>query len=297
MTRSFTEIGNQEWLAQFERYLLASDLAPATVSNYLTDLQAFARWLRQQVGAQASLLRFNPADVQDYCTYLQETQRLSAATINRCLQAIRKFGKFALINGLTGTDPTVGVKRLREEKNSWGRMLSSEEVACLVEAVQNGRRSLVKRDLSIILLVLHAGLKVSELVNLRVADFESSEEGGTITVRRYDGGKGRTIPLPPEVYTALQAYLRIRLAPPTIEHFFLSQQGTPISARSIQRLIREYAAAAGLGEVSASTLRRTYAKTIWKKTGDLSQVAHTLGHTRLNSTVRYIASVLEDTSG
>jgi site-specific recombinase XerC len=76
----------------------------------------------------------------------------------------------------------------------------------------------------------------------------------------------------------------------------LSQQGTPISARSVQRLIREHATAAGLGEVSASTLRRTYAQTIWKETGDLSQVANALGHTRLNSTVKYITSLLEVTS-
>ncbi len=52
----------------------------------------------------------------------------------------------------------------------------------------------------------------------------------------------------------------------------------------------------GLGEVSASTLRRTYAQTVWKKTSDLSQVASALRHTRLKSTIRYITSLLEDTS-
>jgi integrase/recombinase XerC len=297
MTGSLTEIGDQECLAQFERYLLASDLAPVTVSNYLTDLQAFARWLRQQAEGRASLLRFNPADVQAYRTYLQEVQHLSAATINRCLQAIRKFAKFALATGLAETNPTASLKRLREERTSWGRMLSPDEVTRLVEAVQNGRRSLVKRDLAVVMLVLHAGLKVGELVNLRVADFRPSEEGGAITVRRHDGEGGRTVSLPSDVCSALEEYLRIRLAPPTVEHLFLSQQGAPISARSVQRLIREYAAAAGLGEVSASTLRRTYAQTLWKKTGDLSQVASALGHTRLNSTIRYMASILEDKSG
>jgi len=296
MAESPNEINDQEWLSQFERHLLASDLAPVTVSNYLTDLQAFAQWLRQRAEGQASLLSINPADVQDYCAYLQTTQRLSPGTINRRLQAIRKFAKFILANGLAESDPTVGLKRLREERASWGRMLSPDEVARLVEAVHNGRRSLVKRDLAIVLLVLYAGLKVGELVNLRVADFEPSEGGGAITIRRHDAERGRTIPLPSEVCSALQAYLQIRLAPPTIGHLFLSQKGTPISARSIQRLIREHAAAAGLGDVSASTLRRTYAQTVWKKTADLSQVASALGHTRLKSTIRYIVSLLEDTS-
>jgi len=296
MVESSTEINDQEWLAQFKRYLLASDLAPVTVSNYLTDLQALARWLRQRAEGQASLLSINPADVRDYCAYLQEIQCLSPGTVNRRLQAIRKFAKFILANGLAETDPTIGLRRLREEKASWGRMLSPDEIARLVEAVHNGRRSLVKRDLVIVLLVLRAGLKVGELVNLRVADFEPSEEGGTITVRRHDGGRKRVVALSSEACLVLQAYLGVRLAPPTVEHLFLSQKGTPISARSVQRLIREYAAAAGLGEVSASTLRRTYAQTVWKKTGDLSQVASALGHTRLKSTIRYIASLLEDTS-
>jgi integrase/recombinase XerC len=296
MAGSSTEISeDQEWLAHFERYLLISDLAPVTVSNYLADLQAFARWLRQPADGQDSLLSFDPAHVQEYCIYLQGTQRLSPATINRRLQAIRKFAKFILTTGLTETNPTAGLKRLREERASWSRMLSPDEVTRLVEAVQNGRRSLVKRDLAIILLMLHAGLKVGELVNLRVADFEPPEEGGAITVRQ-GRGRRRTILLSPEVCSALQAYLRVRLAPPTVEHLFLSQQGTPISARSVQRLIREHAAAASLGKVSASTLRRTYAQTVWEKTGDLSQVASALGHTRLNSTIRYITSLLEDTS-
>jgi site-specific recombinase XerD len=297
MAESSTEINDQEWLAQFECYLLASDLAPVTVSNYLTDLQAFAQWFRQRAEVQASLLGMCPADVQDYCAYLQTTQRLSPGTINRRLQAIRKFAKFILATGLAETDPTVGLKRLREERPSWDRMLSPDEVARLVETVQNGRPSLVKRDLAIVLLVLHAGLKVGELVNLKVIDFEPSEERGTITIRRHDRGRKRVVALSSEVCLALQAYLRVRLAPPTVEHLFLSQKGTPISARSVQRLIREYAAAAGLGEVSASTLRRTYAQTVWKKTGDLSQLADALGHTRLKSTIRYIASLLEDTSG
>jgi integrase len=61
-------------------------------------------------------------------------------------------------------------------------------------------------------------------------------------------------------------------------------------------MLHEHAAAAGLGKVSASTLRRTYAQTVWKKTGDLSQVANALGHTRLKSTIRYITALLEDTS-
>jgi integrase/recombinase XerD len=294
---SSTEINDQEWLARFEQYLLVSDLAPVTVSNYLTDLQAFARWLRQQSDGQASLLRFNPADVQDYCAYLQTIQRLSPATINRRLQAIRKFAKFELAAGLTETDPTASLKRLREERACQGRMLSPNEVARLVEAVQNGRRSLVKRDLAIVLLMIHTGLKVGELVNLRVADFVPSEKGGAIKIGGQEQGRGRTASLPPQVCSALRDYLRVRLAPSTVEHLFLSQQGTPISARSVHRLIREHAAAAGLGEVSASTLRRTYAQTVWEKTGDLSQVASALGHTRLKSTIRYIASLLEDTSG
>jgi site-specific recombinase XerD len=296
MAESSNEINDQEWRAQFERHLLACDLAPVTVSNYLADLQAFVHWLRQRAEGQASLLDINPADVRDYCAYLQETRCLSPGTINRRLQALRKFAKFILANGLAETDPTAGLKRLQEERVSWDRMLSPDEIARLVEAVQNGRRSLVKRDLAIVLLVLHAGLKVGELVSLRLSDIEPSEEEGTITIRRHDGGRKRLVALSSQVRLALQAYLRVRLAPPTVEHLFLSQKGTPISARSVQRLIREYAAVAGLGDVSASTLRRTYAQTVWKKTGDLSQVASALGHTRLKSTIRYITSLLEDTS-
>jgi len=243
-------------LAEFEKHMVESALRPATIANYLADVRAFARWYTENNGRSSSLASLSASDVRAYCLHLQAVEGRAPATINRRLQGIRKFCQFAIEAGLMRSNPATEVDLLQEADPSPLKALGPEEIACLLRAVSGGRPSLIKRDQAIIQVLLNTGIKVGELVELCLSDIEISGDEGILLVR--EDGESREIPLNAATCDALREYLSVRPRLPGMEHLFLSQEGRPISTRSVQRLVSAYARAAGLEGVSAQALRRTY---------------------------------------
>jgi site-specific recombinase XerD len=275
-------------LARFEKHLVRLGLSSATVVNYLADMRGVARWCVES-GQGCSLLNLTTADVRAYCQHLRVIRGLSPATVNRHLQAIRKFCDFAQQVQLMESNPATDVRPIQAPPTS-RRALDADEIACLLEAVQTGRPSLVKRDCAIIQLLLQTGVKVGELTELQLADIELTDSRGTLTVKRNEGNSHRRIPLNVPACHALQEYLRVRPPSPGVKHLFLSQEGNSISTRTVQRLVNVYTRAADLTGVSAHTLRYTFAISMLEATRDVATVANLLGHRSVETTLRYIAN-------
>ena len=278
------ETMDDKLLTRFREYLQASALAPRTVANYLADVRTFIRWYAAANG-DAALSDLTAEDIEEYCRYMGNDEGWGPSTVNRRLQAVRKFCSFAVKVGLMEDNPAAEV-RLREVRPTAPRSLGPDEVERLLEAVRGKRPSLVKRDYAIIRLLLATGIKVGELVDLRLSDIRLGEDGGELTV----GSDRRCIPLDAATCAALRDYLRIRPASPGDGNLFLSQEGGPISRRTVQRLVSAYAAEAGLKGVSPRVLRHTCAKSMLEETGNLAAVARLLGHRSLETTARYLES-------
>lgn len=281
------EAVDDELLARFGEYLRASALAPRTVANYLADMRAFVRWYAAANGG-AALSDLTAEDVEEFCRHMGNDEGWVPSTVNRRLQAVRKFCSFAVEMGLMEDNPAAKVKLLGVRPAA-PRSLAPHEVERLLGAVRGKRPGLVKRDYAIIRLLLATGIKVGELVDLRLSDLRLGEDGGWLTV----GSDRRCIPLDAATCAALRDYLRVRPASPGVENLFLSQEGAPISSRTVQRLVSAYAEEAGLEGVSPRVLRHTFAKSMLKEMGDLAAVARLLGHRSLETTAKY----LEDGGG
>ena len=272
-------------LARFEEYLVKLDLSPATVVNYLADMRGVARWCVES-GQGCSLLNLTTDDVRAYCQHLRTARGLSPATVNRHLQAIRKFCDFARQANMIEGNPAADVRPIQVPPAS-RRALDADQVARLLEAIRAGRPSLIRRDYAIIQLFLQTGIKVGELTELQLTDIELTDGRSTLTVIGNGGNSHRRIPLNAPACQALQEYLRVRPPSPGVKHLFLSQEGNSISARTVQRLINVYTRAAGLTGVSAHTLRYTFATSMLEETGDVATVANLLGHRSIETTLRY----------
>ena len=286
----------EELLTRFEEHLARSALASTTIVNYLADLRIFARWHANINGAADSLLELTPDDIREYRRHMQANEGWTPATINRRLQAVRKFYSFAMETGLTESNPASEVRLIPKPGPNPPRALASEEVAGLLQAVQGGRPSLVKRNYAIVQLLLQTGIKLGELTELRLSDVQLPDNGeGLLLVgggnsRGGDGSKRRQIPLNSLACAALQDYFQIRSPSTSTENLFLSQDGNCISKRTVQRLIRVYTQAAGLEDVSAHALRHTFAMSTLADTGDISLVSRLLGHRCMETTAKYLIS-------
>jgi site-specific recombinase XerD len=281
-------INSNGLLKQFEDHLSSTALAPATIVNYMADLRAFLRWSEETKDAACSPLCLDASGIQDFCTYLQETKGQAPATINRRLQALRKFYSLAVAEGWTEDNPAGSVPLLDEHVSERSRSLTQEDVSRLLDAVRQSGSRQSARDLAVIQLLLGAGLKLSELTELRLEDVHLDVSQPYLDVRDSSGSSSRTVLIDEEVSDALHSYLPTRRAAAGVDHFCVNRDGNPLSTRSVQRLLRHYAQAAGLDGLTTQALRYVYARKIYESSGDLKTVARYLGHRHLATTIRYL---------
>lgn len=270
----------------FQEYLVRQGMSPATVKNYLADLNIFARWFGARANDDASVLTCSAADLRAYRTEMN-ADGLATSTINRRLQALRKFGQFAVASGLRTYNPALDVARLRSGQPSPPRALSNAEADDLLETVlAEAKPSQVHRDYAIVLTLLSCGVRLRELVDLRLEDVELDVDEGYLMLGPSAAEGGRVIPFGAATVAALMTYLRVRPNVPG-DRFFLSREGRPISPRTVQRLVAQYAQAAGLRDVSAQTLRVTFAHAMLEGIGDMETVTKLMGHRSKAVTARY----------
>ncbi len=281
-------IDSKRLLERFEAHLVESALAPATVVNYVADLRAFLRWSEETSSAGGSPFDLDVEDVEAYCSFLQSTKNHAPATINRRIQALRKFYTFAQGEGWTRTNPAESVGLLSESASQRSRHLSGDDIARLLEAVQRGRPRWVDRDRAVFRVFLGAGLKLGELTDLRLSDLHLDHSQPFLEVRSAFDGSSRTIALEDEVCEALRSYLLTRRAAPGVDNVFVNRDGNPFSTRSVQRLLRHYARKAGLEGLTTQALRYAYARRMYERSGDLDTVTQLLGHRHAATTMRYL---------
>jgi integrase/recombinase XerC len=278
---------HSQLLISFEEYLVGCGMSPATVKNYLADINNFGRWCRSQDEDGTGLLRCSSADLRAYRDQMSD-EGLSPHTVNRRLQALRKFGQFAIEAGLREQDPARDVDRLRPGCIQSPRVLSDAQAEELLEVVQvRAKPSRVKRDYAIVMTLLTCGLRLRELVDLRLKDVELGVDEGYLMVGASAVEGGRVIPFGMAPTAALKAYLRTRPNVPEEDRLFLSREGRPISPRTVQRMVTRYAEAAGLQDVSVRTLRATFARAMLEGTEDIEAVARLMGHSSPATTARY----------
>ena len=287
---------NEALLARFEEHLVLTHLSPATVVNYLADLRALLRWGEEQAGSDFSLVALTADDIRAYRAYVFEEKGCAAATVNRQLQTLRKFCAFTMRVGLRAANPAEGIALVQDgDSEATPTPLTEEQVAALVKASASGQPSLARRDTVILMLLLHTGLRVNELVELRLDDVQFDYPGIHLVVglpsrRGKDSrpGETRSVPLEGEARQALYDYLSVRPQIEDEDHLFLSREGRPLSVRSVQRIVSILGRSAGLEGVSPQALRRTFANHLLAATGNLALVAERLGQQDLAAAAQYV---------
>jgi integrase/recombinase XerC len=275
--------GNKDVIADYQEYLEQTGKSANTVKAYVHDVGAFASWFEQTTGDEFAPGIVDPREITDYRGHLLQ-RGSSPATVNRRLVSLRRFFLWARNRGMTGDTPFEMLERVRvkEQKDVAPRWLRHKEQLALLRAVRQGEN---ERDLAIIQIMLGAGLRISEAAALKLSDIKLNDRSGWVYVRTGKGMKPRSIPLSAQVRKALQAYLKTR--PDTDEDdLFLGQRG-PLSEWGIHAIVKKYAYQARQDDVTAHTLRHSFAKNLVDAGTPLDQVAVLLGHESLDTTKVY----------
>lgn len=265
-------------MAVFLDALVGRNRSPGTIRAYRTDLTQFVAWLGEANGAIFHAGQVSRADLAAYLTHLGHAG-LSGVSRARKLAAIREYYRFLVEHEVITKSPAAGLETPKREHKSRTWLRPDEYSRMLALAGAN------PRDYAILQLFLQTGIRVGELVDLRVADVDLA--GRLLHVR----GKGqveRTIELEKKAGAALKRWLDARPAV-LYDHLFLNYQGTPLSDRSVRELVQKYRQAAGITKpATPHSLRHTFGSYKAQKGVPLRQVQEWLGHKSLATTQIYL---------
>lgn len=272
----------------FEKHLAKrpAGISPLTISTYLTAVRKFQAWYVEESGGPLRLKHVLPQDLRDYKIYMQKKAKYKPPTINKHLAGLRSFFDWGIQEELfNGSDNPVKVANLPQPRSLPRSLDIMSEWRPFRRAVQ---RYGSKRDIAIIMLFRHAGLRVSELCSLTLADVELSPRKGVVTVRYGKGGSYREVELNKPARKALKNYLAER--PQTdAPNLFIGKRGA-LSRFGVWYIIDKYRKLAGLEEATPHMLRHTLGRTLADQGTDLTTIADILGHTNISSTARYTRS-------
>ncbi len=207
-------------LQRFIEHLRSQDRSEWTIKSYFSDSRLFARWFYETNREELTPQSITPIDLREYKRYLLEDRGFKAATVNRRLASMAAFCKWAQEEGIADGNPCDEISIVPEVRTA-PKWLPKREQYALIRAVQKANRP---RDEALIMVMLHTGLRVSEVSNLRIGDFSISPRKGELIVRGGKGEKFRTVPLNLNVRRALKTYLSVR---PEVDHdyLFVGQKG------------------------------------------------------------------------
>ncbi len=275
----------QQDIDAFLKYLVAdAGLAENTVVAYRRDLRDFANFLRG--AGQDSIRTATRQQVIDYLGHLRKLG-LKRSTVARKLTAVRQIYKFLLREELTDSDPTANVDGPRLSKRL-PEVLSEEQCLRLLQAPDTGTPEGL-RDAAMITLLYATGLRVSELVKLDGHALNAEEQ---LVRVKGKGGKERLVPVAPAALELVSRYLSTARAEfdkhGNTSAIFLTRLGRPFSRGGFWKMLKKYAAAAGLPQtLSPHTLRHSFATHLLHGGADLRAIQEMLGHSSLSVTETY----------
>jgi integrase/recombinase XerC len=271
--------GRDRAIDQFLRYLAVERGASRhTVRGYRADLADCSRFLASR--RLGSVLHADARMLRTYLANLHE-RGLARTSMARRLATLRSFYRFLMRRGHARANPAreLATPRLPKQLPSY---LPIDESEALLRAPFPATAA-GSRDRAVVELLYATGVRVSELAGLDVADVDSRE--GLMRVMG-KGGKERMVPVGRKALDALRAYLGVR--PERAGPLFLNDRGGRLTVRSVHRIVRARARAAGLHRrVSPHTLRHSFATHLLDAGADLRLIQELLGHARLGTTQKY----------
>ncbi len=278
----------------FLNYLkVEKGLAQNTMAAYSLDLAKFAAFAAKRSRGLTAIRR---DDIVDFLASLYR-QKLDSRSVARHLVTLRNFFRFALREGGIQTDPTLNLESPKVRKTLPG-FLRLEEVDRLLEQPNLGT-PLGVRDKALLELLYSTGLRVSELVGLRVGDLEM-RAGCLRCIGK--GDKERLVPVGRKALAAVEQYLtdsrpvllRMRRQAPAVPFLFVNRLGGKLSRVGVWKILAGYGRRAGLrARLTPHKLRHSFATHLLERGADLRSVQLMLGHADISTTQIYTHVVEE----
>jgi integrase/recombinase XerD len=260
-------------------------LSPNTVYSYKTDISRYLEYLKDHHADREDMIT-----TDHVIAYLEELAGIPLAptSLARNLSSVRMFHRFMVNEGYCQKDVTENIGSPKLPKRL-PKILDIPDIEAIFESIDTLTDAGV-RDRALLELLYGSGLRISELLSLRLPDLMLDE--GWVRVFG-KGFKERIVPFGDEAQTWLRSYIK-NVRPLLAEHIlaedviFLNMRGTPLSRMGVWKIIQKHTKAAGIEKaVSPHVFRHSFATHLLEGGADLRAVQEMLGHSDIATTQIY----------
>lgn len=269
----------------YKAYLISRNLSDNTVSSYIYDINSFKEYLNEEY--ELELTDTRKAQILTYLVNLQKNGK-SSSTISRTISALKNFFEFLKKEKLIEYNPAISIHSPKQIKKT-PVILSEDEVNLLMKQPDTDSFK-GSRDSAILELLYSSGIKVTELINIKIEDINLS--AGIINI---EGSKERIVPLNRYANNAVRNYLskfRNKKCKEDNDFLFVNISGESISRQGIWKILKFYEKKMSLScELSPQILRNSFAVHLLSHGADLGTVQELMGLTSFAAAQNYLNSV------
>ena len=272
-----------KYVSEYTDYLkIEKRQSQNTLAAYRRDVNRFAKYLPNKRLDDAKI-----SDVRSFLVFLRNEEGLAPSSVARCLSSLKSFYEYLSIENLISENPTETIASPRP----WRKLpnvMSVEEVDALIAAPDINTLA-GARDLAMLELIYATGLRVSELVSLKMSAVDL-EVGYLRSLGK--GSKERVVPIGDVAKTAIECY--VNNARPLFQKkrrsgdLFLTRRGNAMTRQGFWKILKKYSIKAKIeGAVSPHALRHAFATHLLERGADLRSVQMMLGHSDISTTQIY----------
>jgi len=261
------------------------NFSPNTIKSYFNDLNQFLSFMRKDSKITKCV---SSKDIRNWIVSNKEIG-LEASTINRKISCARTYFRFLIREGFISKNPTNNINLLSVKKRL-PIFVSEESMHNLFSKIHFSDNFSGKRDAFILDLFYQTGLRLSELINIEISDFDVRKKTLRVLGK---GNKERVVPILDVIIVRYKEYM-ISRKEISSKFLFVTSSGKRAYPKMIYRLVNKY-----LGTISTITkksphiLRHTFATHLLNRGADINTIKELLGHKTLSSTQVYTHNSLE----
>ena len=268
-------------IKKFEIFLrYKKGLSENSIENYIRDIRQFLNWFK------GDLKKLTKYDLYDFFSELFEKKKYEISTYLRKISSLKNFVNFLIDEKILVDNPFFGFE-LPKRENKLPEVLDVKDVFKIINSIEP-TCPITIRDRAIIETLYATGIRVSELIEIKLNDFDRT--GGIIKVTG-KGNKQRIVPLYLEALEILNLYLkkvRPKFNKKEKNYLFLSKNGNKLTRQFIWQIIKKYANLSGISkEVYPHLFRHSFATHLLEGGADLRTIQTFLGHSDITTTQIY----------
>ena len=279
------------YLDAFVDYLNKNDKSSGTISTYTANIIGFIKYYVESYDEEFIPENVIMMDLKDYRHYLLNIKRQKASTINNKIAALKEYFFFLKSNGIIKDNPAENMKKIRTNKPTAPKSFSDTEFKKIKRYVYRSQKDLW---IAVFELLSKTGVRVSELINIRLADITINERSGNLRVIGKNQ-KERNIPLHLDVRKAITAYMEVRdRMSISSDYLLISERKRPFTRSGIFKMLKRWENDTNI-KIHPHMFRHHFAiQVLNTPNADINTVQYLLGHESIESSAIYLKVRQED---